>query len=94
MAEYINSLGVKLLIVGGHDATNRKLSEMLVNLTCTSSDKFDEKLIWNNDFIFINSSFVNHHIFTRLTGYVRRLENHLTILKAQMYLLLSKNISV
>ena len=66
MAEYINSLGVKLLIVGGHDATNRKLSEMLVNLTCTSSDKFDEKLIWNNDFIFINSSFVNHHIFYKV----------------------------
>lgn len=66
MADYINSLGVKLLIVGGHDATNRKLSEMLVNLTYTSSDKFDEKLIWNNEFIFINSSFINHHIFYKV----------------------------
>lgn len=66
MSAYINSLGVRIFIVGGHDSTNRRLSEILDNLTCTSSDKFDEKLIWSNDFIFINSSFLNHHIYYKV----------------------------
>ena len=92
MAEYINALGVKLLIVGGHDATNRKLSEMLVNLTCTSSDKFDEKLIWNNDFIFINSSFVNHHIFYKVDRLCEKAGKSFNYLKGSNVFMTMENI--
>lgn len=67
----INRTDKKILIVGGHPASNQKIENMLDNVTLTSSDKFDDNLIWNNDFVFVNASFINHHTFYKvdtLTG--------------------------
>lgn len=61
MADYINSSKKKILVVGGLDTTNRKLSEKIEKINFVFSDKFDEKLIWTYDIIFINASFMNHH---------------------------------
>lgn len=67
----INRTDKKILIVGGHPASNQKIENMLDNVTFTLSDKFDDNLIWNNDFVFVNASFINHHTFYKvdtLTG--------------------------
>ena len=67
----INQTNKKILIVGGHPASNQKIENMLDNVTFTLSDKFDDNLIWNNDFVFVNASFINHHTFYKvdtLTG--------------------------